>query len=242
MGIENIGVLKVINESELLNLALINIRKVLEFNPYKSYIGVQNRQEFQQLIANDPAFGVLGLDDERYVIARIGGNLVTSLHRKLGDMYEGMFSYLLKESFNLDEDDLHFNIEVTIGNRTQIRSTDGLIPQHKFNQRIPDNWREYQGIGFEVRSCYQIGDSKRIQADYDMSLALKDNHILPIMLIFCNTSLRSPLTRLSKSWQVYEGIDSFTLVESLTGFNLYQFLLDNSSIIQAEINKVLSSF
>lgn len=188
-----------INESELLEIAVTNIRKVLDFDPYKSYSGVNNREDFKQLIALDPAFNVLGLDDDRYVIARVGGNLITSLHRKLGDMYEALFGYLLKKSFSLNEEELHFSVEVRIGDRVQIRSTDGLIKKEKFNQRIPQTWLTYQGIGFEVRSCYQIGDSKRIQADYDMSLALKSREILPVLLVFCNTSLKSPLARLSKS-------------------------------------------
>ncbi|QYX32804.1 type I restriction endonuclease [Sphaerospermopsis torques-reginae] len=231
-----------INENELLNIALTNIRKVLEFNPYKSYIGVKNREEFQQIIANDPAFGCLGLDDERYVIARVGGNLVTSLHRKIGDMYQALFAYLLKESFGLTENELHFSVTVKIGERDQIRSTDGLIRKDKFNQNIPTEWMQFAGIGFEVRSCYQIGDSKRIQADYDISLALKANNILPVMLVFCNTSLKSPLSRLSKSWEVYEGINSFNLVRSITGFNLYDFLQKNSEPLKNEIDYIFSNF
>lgn len=231
-----------IDEIELLNLAKTNLRKVLEFNPYKSYKGVNNREEFQQVIANDPAFGALGLDDERYIIARVGGNLVTSLHRKLGDMYEALFEYLLKKSFNLKENELHFNVEVKIGERTQTRSTDGLIRKDKFNHRVPETWMQYEGVGFEVRSCYQIGDSKRIQADYDMSLALKSHNILPIMVIFCNTSLRSPLNRLSKSWELYEGRESFDLVEVITGFNLYNFLNNNSQSLRKEVDNIFSNF
>ncbi|ACK73146.1 conserved hypothetical protein [Gloeothece citriformis PCC 7424] len=229
-----------IDEVELLNLALRNIRKVLDFNPYKSYPGVKSREEFQQLLSQDPAFGVLGLDDERYIIARVGGNLVTSLHRKLGDMYEALFNYLLQQSFNLNDSELHYSVEVKIGDRIQIRSTDGLIRKKYFNDNIPESWRQYQGVGFEVRSCYQIGDSKRIQADYDMSLALKANQILPVMLVFCNTSLRSPLTRLSKSWELYEGIDTFNLIRSITGFDLDNFLLTNSQTLKQEINDILS--
>ncbi|ACK67821.1 conserved hypothetical protein [Rippkaea orientalis PCC 8801] len=231
-----------IDEVELLDIAISNIRKVLEFDPYKSYSGVNNRDDFKQLIASDPAFGVLGLDDDRYVIARVGGNLVTSLHRKLGDMYEGLFSYLLQKSFSLNDNDLHFSVEVQIGDRIQVRSTDGLIKKDKFNERIPRNWVNYQGIGFEVRSCYQIGDSKRIQADYDMSLALKSCEILPIMLVFCNTSLKNPLSRLSKSWELYEGMQSFNLVQSITGFNLYNFLEDNSHILKQEIDNIFTNF
>lgn len=231
-----------INEVELLNLAVTNIRKVLDFSPYKSYIGIKSREQFQQLIARDPAFGVLGLDDERYIIARVGGNLVTSLHRKLGDMYEALFGYLLKESFGLNESDLHFSVQVQIGDRIQVRSTDGLIRRDKFNQNIPEAWMEYEGIGFEIRSCYQIGDSKRIQADYDMSLALKSYQILPVMLVFCNTSLRSPLARLSKSWELYEGINSFNLVQLITGFDLYSFLERSSDSLKQEIDNIFSNF
>lgn len=231
-----------INEVELLNIAIMNIRKVSEFNPYKSYSGINNRDEFKQLIALDPAFGCLGLDDDRYIIARVGGNLVTSLHRKLGDMYEALFGYLLRKAFSLNEHDLHFSVQVQIGDRVQVRSTDGLIKKDKFNQRIPDTWMIYQGIGFEVRSCYQIGDSKRIQADYDMSLALRSYGILPVMLVFCNTSLKSPLARLSKSWELYEGMSSFNLVELLTGFNLYQFLQNNSQVLKQEIDNILTNF
>lgn len=231
-----------INEVELLNLAVTNIRKVLDFSPYKSYIGIKSREQFQQLIARDPAFGVLGLDDERYIIARVGGNLVTSLHRKLGDMYEALFGYLLKESFGLNESDLHFSVQVQIGDRIQVRSTDGLIRRDKFNQNIPEAWIEYEGIGFEIRSCYQIGDSKRIQADYDMSLALKSYQILPVMLVFCNTSLRSPLARLSKSWELYEGINSFNLVQLITGFDLYSFLQRSSESLKQEIDNMFSNF
>ncbi|MEA5533148.1 type I restriction endonuclease [Crocosphaera sp. XPORK-15E] len=227
-----------IDETELLNLAVTNIRTVLEYNPYKSYKGIKNRQEFQQLIAGDPAFGVLGLDDERYIIARVGGNLITSLHRKIGDMYEALFRYLLKERFELTEEDLNFSVEVKIGDRIQMRSTDGLIKKDKFNQNIPQEWSQYEGIGFEIRSCYQIGDSKRIQADYDMSLKLKEQNILPVMIVFCNTSLKSPLARLSKSWNLYQGEESFNIVHSITRFDLYDFLQRNSDVIKQEINNI----
>jgi hypothetical protein len=70
----------VIDETELLNLAITNIRKVLEFNPYKSYEGINSRDEFQQLIARDPAFGTLGLDDERYIAVFIWMEQITQVY------------------------------------------------------------------------------------------------------------------------------------------------------------------
>ncbi|MBO1062302.1 MAG: type I restriction endonuclease [Aphanizomenon flos-aquae CP01] len=230
-----------INEDDLLNIAIGNIRKVLEYQAYKNYPGVNNREEFQQLIAKDTAFGCLGLDN-RYVTARVGGNLVTSLHRKLGDMYQALFTYLLKESFGLTKNELDFSIELQIGKRIQRRTTDGLIIKDKFNQNIPLDWIKYEGIGFEVRSCYQIGDSKRIQADYDTALALKSKEILPVMLVFCNTSLKDPLVRLSKSWELYEGMNSFNLVHDITGFDLYDFLQRNSESLESEIDNIFKTY
>lgn len=82
-----------IDEREVLNIAVSNIRRVLEFSPYKSYSGINSREEFQNLLSNDPAFGALGLDDERYVIARVGGNLITSLPVKSA-IYTRAFSLI----------------------------------------------------------------------------------------------------------------------------------------------------
>jgi hypothetical protein len=61
-------------------------------------------------------------------------------------------------------------------------------------------------------------------------------------LIMCATSLRSPVTRLAKSWELYEGKNSFDLIRSITGFDLYAFLQTNSPALKAEIDRVLSNF
>lgn len=229
-----------IDEQKVLEIAVANIRKVLRFNPYKKYAGVTTREEFQELLSRDPAFGTLGLDDERFVIAKGGGNLVTSLHRKIGDLYEGIFAYLLTETYGIETRELKFSIEVQIGERKQRRSTDGLIRKEKYNALIPKRWLNFDGVGFELRSCYQIGDSKRIQADYDMSLALKSFNIQPVMLIMCSTSLRSPVTRLSNSWELYEGVRSFGLIQEITGFALLKLLQKNSDLLKREVDSILS--
>lgn len=231
-----------IDENELLEIAKFHLNKVLEFDPYKSYKGVNNRNQFKNLMMSDPAFASLGLNDDRYVIARVGGNLVTSLHRKIGDMYEALFGYLLQKKYNMTAEELNFSVDVRIGGRTQKRSTDGLIKKEKFTEKIPHLFKSFDGIGFELRSCYQIGDSKRIQADYDMSLALKAKNILPIMLIFCTTSLKSPVARLSKSWTLYEGEDSFEVVKQFSDFDLYAFMISHKKTFETIIDKVFSTF
>ena len=231
------------DEHLLLQIAKGELSKILSFTPYKNYPGVSSHEEFRRLIGQDPAFDFLGLDDERYAVARIGGNLITSLHRKIGDMYESVVQAALTSRFDLAPSELKYSVIVQIGRRKQKRSTDGFVPTDRLEgralPRLPAAWGERQGIGLEMRSCYQIGDSKRIQADYDMALALAEQDIVPVMLVFCNTSLRSPTARLAKSWSLFQGVEAFDFVEELTDFDLRGFFTRNSDELKAIVSRVL---
>jgi len=81
------------------------------------------------------------------------------------------------------------------------------------------------GMGFEVRHCYQSADSKRAQADDAMAMQCGVSGILPIMLVFCNQSNRQILRRYTRIWYVTEGMDSYNLLQEITGFDFYGFLL-----------------
>ncbi len=231
-----------ISEKKLLDIAISHLSKVKEFDGYKKFSGVSCRDDFKKMMSNDPAFSALGLDDDRYIVARIGGNLITSLHRKIGDMYEGIFGYLLQEIYKIPHEDLHYSVPVKIGDRMQERSTDGLLRQEYMTDKFPPEWLRHDGVGFELRSCYQIGDSKRIQADYDMALALKDRNIHPVMLIFCTTSLQSPVARLTKSWELHEGMNAFNVINTITEFDLYAFLQDHRDELINVIDDILANF
>lgn len=232
------------NRDVLLAIAAKHLDLIAEYNPYRNFPGVGNRKAFAELIGADPAFSSFGLDSDRYAVARIGGNLITSLHRKIGDMYEETFQYLLKCRFDLSEADLSFAVEVTIGSRTQVRSTDGVLTKgfiSGLNLPLPSGWeKSAKGMAFEVRSCYQIGDSKRIQADWDMALALKAKQIIPVMLIFCSTSLRSPVQRLRQSWNLFEGKDTFDFIKALTAFDLLSFMCAHKERLTAPIAAALA--
>ena len=233
------------DSATLLNLIEYHLSRVVKFDPYKRFPDIQDHASFANMISQDPAFAPFGLADERYIIARIGGNLITSLHRKIGDLYEDIFHYLLKCRFNLSDEAFKFSVEVAIGDRIQTRSTDGVVPSESLtNVTLPlldDSWRATDGLAFEVRSCYQIGDSKRIQADWDMALMLKATNLTPVMLIFCNTSLRSPVTRLGSSWNLFEGEETFDFVSDLTQFNLKEFMAQNQPYLTRLIQDALSN-
>jgi hypothetical protein len=232
------------NAEVLLAMAEEHLGLIAKYNPYRNFAGVKDRKAFSTLIAEDPAFSAFGFGDERYVVARIGENLITSLHRKIGDMYEDMFRYLLQCRFDLSAADVAYKVDVVIGSRTQERSTDGLLPKRKLvslDLPLPSNClKGAEGMAFEVRSCYQIGDSKRIQADWDMAIALKSAKIVPVMLIFCSTSLKSPVARLRGSWNLFEGSATFEFIKRLTGFDLFVFMQRHKDRLSAPVAAALA--
>jgi hypothetical protein len=235
-------------EEKLLEIVKRNLSKVLEFDPFKNFKGINSNQDFLQIIENDPAFAPFSLDKEKYVTARFGGNMITSLHRKLGDLYEELIITLLSEKFGFDKTYLKYSLEIQIGDIHQIRTTDGRIFLDDLQNEKLQNLvktcikKEYNGLAFEVRSCYQIGDSKRIQADIHMALALKAIDIEPIMLVFCENSLKSPIKRLSSIWTLYEGKEAFDFVEKLTEFDLFGFLMSNKDEFDEIISEIFDKF
>lgn len=167
------------------------------------------------------------------------------MHRKLGDMYEEIFKTLLADKFQIPEEELSYSLMLNIDGKLQRRSTDGLIKYSSLSRKDKSRLRNFisedsKGMGFEVRSCYQIGDSKRIQADRDMAVALKKEGIDPVMLIFCTSSLKSPVKRLRGFWTIFEGEKTFCFIRELTGFDLYSFLDGEREMIHNLVDKIFA--
>jgi hypothetical protein len=75
-----------------------------------------------------------------------------------------------------------------------------------------------------------------------MALELKTRKIEPIMLIFCKTSLKSPVKRLSKIWTLHEGKQAFEFVENLTEFDLFSFLMKHKRRFGKIVDEVFDKF
>jgi len=235
-------------QKKLEKIIIRHLEKVLEFNPFKNFPGIKTNEDFIKLFRSDPAFSPFYLARKKYVIARFGGNLITSLHRKLGDLYEDLTKEIISYTLGIPRSSLEYSLKLKINNQIQKRSTDGRILtdeikdtnlKNKFKSIVPIDMK---GIALEVRSCYQIGDSKRIQADRDMALALRDISLEPVMLIYCTTSLRWPISRLKKYWNLKEGKRSFRYLQDITGFDLYSFLLDNEKLIKTKMEEIFNIF
>ncbi len=231
-------------ENNLKEIIKNSLEKIVEFDGYKKFEGVSEASHFKEMMRRDPAFSPFCLDRDKYVIARIGGNLITSIHRKLGDLYEQIILELLHHRYGFSKDYLKFSLDIIIDGKKQERTTDGRIvlgdiTDPELKKRVKDLIiGTYDGLAMEVRSCYQIGDSKRIQADDHMATALKAINIEPKLIIMCNTSLESPVKRLSNNWSVYQGSESFRYIHQLTNFDLYSFLMDNQSLIKPIMDDV----
>lgn len=49
----------------------------------------------------DPVFSIFGLDSEEYLGATLAGGTVTSIHRKIGDIYEACVKTIFMQALNL---------------------------------------------------------------------------------------------------------------------------------------------
>jgi len=125
---------------------------------------------------------------------------------------------------------------------------------HDWDKYINYSQMKFNGIGIEVRYAYNIGDSKRIQADLDMAGVLTDPNYssrigrcddkkiyLPVMLIYSNLNLIDPLYTLEQRWVIRTGDDAFNFLKTLTDFDLKKFLVDNKKEFKKVTKKSLDN-
>ena len=225
----------------------ITMNTIKKFREYKRINQVDHEiQKFKQ----DLVFSIFGLDDERFISARVAGGFVQSVTRRLGTLFERYVKEIVKAQLNLSEEDIKYSarigghirdLEITIFlNKLEPKDRARIerIILKEAQNALPT--KRYIGLGFEVRYAYTIGDSKRIQADEDMAIHLKNNDILPIMLVFSTVNLASPLAHLSRYWIIKTGDETFNFLKQLTEFDLKEFLLQYKDEIRKEVGKVLN--
>lgn len=220
-----------------------------------AYAGTLHVPEVADKFEADPLFSIFGLYGERYLTARFGGGLITSIHRKVGDLVEDSVQQVVISRLGLDPARATYAAEVESGDETVVRTADCFIDFEEIHdstarERVIERAREMRdalgetkfveeptGIGFEIRGCYQSADSKRAQADDAMARHLAGRSIVPLMLVFCGLSNESIMRRYRRHWHLREGEDAFATVEALTTFPLREFWQDNQEWIQAQIGE-----
>ena len=207
--------------------------------------------------SQDPVFSIFGLDTVEYLAATFAGGTVTSIHRKIGDIYEACVKIIFMHTLNLPLDKVTYSATIRNGDAEETRSADAYLqfdllpPQTRQRvveycktevSKLADNPRiKLRGVGMEVRHCYQTGDSKRTQADEAMARHLLVSGILPVMPLFCNQSNLTIIRRYSSIWVIKQGMEAYNLIKTFSGFDFYKFLKRNREDFRKPVIQLLGS-
>ena len=192
-------------EERLYGLIMGHLAKLADYVPGPIKKAGGTKVDLLKAYSKDPLFRIFGLDSPEYVAATLGGGTVTSIHRKLGDIYEDCVRAVFQHTLGLTPKQLTYAAKIMSGTTVENRAADVYIrfddvASAKRRKAIRDACDselrvladdpkiELIGVGMEVRHCYQTGDSKRAQADEAMARHLLVAGILPLMPLFCNQS------------------------------------------------------
>ncbi len=216
------------------------------------YRGFDRIPADRKLFAADPVWSLFGMATAEFLRYRYVGNYYTSIFRKMGDMYELFTQRIIGDCLKLTPAQMTYTYALAVPGATQQRSLDARVALDDiadpvarkrivalFDRLAP---RHMEKAAIEVRCCYQIGDSKRIQADVHAATHARAEGYLPIMLVFCSTSLPSPVARLSAHWHLFEGPHAYRFLHELTDFDLFGTLRGLQPELEAKMRKVIATF
>ncbi len=215
------------------------------------------KEELAARLANDPVFNLFGLDSKEYAAATLAGGTITSIHRKLGDIYEGCVKTVFMDKFGLAADEVTYSAVIVVDEKEENRTADVYLEFERLKgplrERVESIARRELGnlsgdlgvamkaLGMEVRHCYQTADSKRTQADEAMGRHLSMRGILPIMPLFCEHSNPTIMRRYRNTWVVKQGEASYSLVHELSGYDFHDFMWRNREDFRTPVINLLRS-
>ncbi len=243
-------------DQSLYDLILAHLAKLKDYVPGPVRKAGGAKEQLLERYRADPLYSIFGLDSPEYAAATLGGGTITSIHRKLGDIYEQAANTIFAHVLALEPSDLKYVARITSGEVDETRSADvyiefarvkdkarrGLIERHcarELSKLTKKPRLTLIGVGMEVRHCYQTGDSKRTQADEAMARHLLVSGILPVMPLFCAQSNPGVIARYRSVWVVKEGAESYGLVKALSGYDFYDFLVRNREEFRKPVIQML---
>jgi hypothetical protein len=244
-------------DQTLYDIVMEHLVKLGEYLPGPIKKAGGTREHLLRRYREDPVYSIFGLDSLEYLGATLAGGTVTSIHRKIGDIYEGCVRAIFMHALNLAADDVVYSATIRSGDSDETRSADTYLQFNRLPRKARDRIIAYCqqelrqlaakpqvnliGVGMEVRHCYQTGDSKRTQADEAMARHLLVSGILPIMPLFCNQSNPGIIQRYRSVWVVKQGMESYDMVREMSGYDFYGFLRRNKGDFQKPVLRLLRS-
>jgi phage host-nuclease inhibitor protein Gam len=213
------------------------------------------RPKLLRAYKTDPVFSIFGLDSSEYLAATLAGGTVTSIHRKIGDIYEACVRSIFMQTLNLSATDVTYAAIIRSGNEEEQRSADAYLQFDKLREPMKTRVADYctgevakltqnpninlVGVAMEVRHCYQTGDSKRTQADEAMARHLLLSGVLPIMPLFCNQSNPGIVSRYRSVWVIKEGMEAYDMIREMSGYDFFDFLKRNRRELRKPVIELL---
>jgi hypothetical protein len=242
-------------DQSLYDLTMAHLAKLAEYVPGPVKKAGAGKDALINKYHADPLYSIWGLDSPEYVLATLSGGTITSIHRKLGDIYQDAVKAIFVGALAQEPGDVIYSAVITSGTKDENRSADAYLQFDRLKkparQRIT-SWcgTELQkltanpqvkliGVGMEIRHCYQTGDSKRTQADEAMARHLLVSGILPVMPLFCNQSNPGIVARYRSVWIVKQGMESYGVIKAFTGYDYYDFLNRNRDDFRTPIIAML---
>jgi len=243
-------------DEQLYGIALEHLAKLAAYipGPVKKK---GTREELLLAYQADPVFSIFGLDSPEYLGATLAGGTVTSIHRKIGDIYEACVKAIFMHTLNLSATQVTYSAIIRSGEEEEQRSADAYLQFDRLDNAARERVSAYCrtevakltpnpninliGVGMEVRHCYQTGDSKRTQADEAMARHLLLSGILPIMPLFCNQSNPGIISRYRSVWVIKEAHEAYDMIREMSHYDFYDFLRRNREDFRRPVIDLLRS-
>lgn len=119
-------------EKALYALTMEHLAKLAEYVPGP----VKKRGSRDKLLAayqQDPVFNIFGLDSLEYLAATLAGGTVTSIHRKIGDIYEASVKTIFMQALKLPPTDVTYSTIIRSGDTEEDRSADAYLQFDKLD-------------------------------------------------------------------------------------------------------------
>lgn len=182
-------------DQNLYDIAMEHLGKLAEYVPGPVKHAGGAKEHLLERYRQDPLFSIFGLDTPEYLGATLAGGTITSIHRKIGDIYEGCVKTILMHTLGQTAEQVMYTATIRSGEIEQTRSADAYVQFDRLKQKARKRIGRFCqkelnvltdhpqinliGVAMEVRHCYQTGDSKRTQADEAMARHLLVSGVLP---------------------------------------------------------------
>lgn len=227
-------------------------------------------EQFRELYQTDSFYSWFGLDNPMMYAAHKAAGGITIVYRQIGIGCEKLFRRVVKDAFDLSEDDVTWSYRVTLpSGRQRTLHLDGRVPLEKIRDRDKRNrfrkwmrdsarllevdrkvFQSLTGTVFEVRQGYKSKDSKRQNADIANAAAAYTKGYFPCAVILSGQIDNDVLLRYrAEKWSVVTGgvgstdprLSTYDFMRDVVGYDLAAFFERNSDTLQEEINTTLKT-